>query len=74
VAYTNLASLSDKSPDTWRILSTGIRLAKTKPVLIPGWIDDELPSSLLADAWVGAQETFGALWKTSTTGVTFPPK
>jgi hypothetical protein len=71
-AYTNLASLTDKSPDTWNILSTGIRLAKTKPLMIPGWIEDKRSSSLLADAWVGAQETFGALWK--TTGVTFCPQ
>jgi hypothetical protein len=73
-AYTNLTSLPDKIPDPWHLLSTGIRLAKTKPRMIPGWIEDELPSSLLADAWVGVQETFGALWKTSTTGVTFSPQ
>jgi hypothetical protein len=73
-AYTNLASLPVKSPEAWYILGTGIRLAKTKPLQIPGWIDDDLSSSLLADAWVGAQETFGALWKTPSTGVTFSPE
>jgi hypothetical protein len=73
-AYANLASLPEKSFDTWHILSTGIRLAKTKPLLILGWTDDELTSSLLAGAWVGGQETFGALWKIPTPGVTFSPQ
>jgi hypothetical protein len=66
--------MTEKAPIVWHILHTGIRLAKTKPLQIPGWIDDNLPSSLIADAWVGAQETFGALWLKLSPGVTFSPQ
>jgi hypothetical protein len=71
--YTNLARLTEKSTAVWHLLNTGIRLAKTQPIQIPGWIDEDLASSLIADAWVGAQETFGALW-TPPPGVTFSPQ
>jgi hypothetical protein len=68
--------MTEKSPIVWHILHTGIRLAKTTPLKIPGWIDDDLPSSLIADAWVGcAQKTFGALWvKQPPSVLTFSPQ
>jgi hypothetical protein len=73
-AYTDLASMTEKTPTVWNILHTGIQLAKTTPIKIPGWIDDDLPSSLIADAWVGAQQTFGALWIKQPPTVTFSPE
>jgi hypothetical protein len=72
--YTNLARLTEKSTAVLHLLNTGIRLAKPQPIQIPGWVDEDLVSSLIADTWVGAQETFGALRAKPPPGVTFSPQ
>ena len=51
-----------------------IRMAKTKPDVMPGWNSVSLPISSINLAWTAAQLFFGSLWKhTSVTFSTIPP-
>jgi hypothetical protein len=69
LTYLNLAENKEKNPELWSLLASGLRLAKTQPLIIPGWIGGSLSPSLIAEAWVGSQQAFGALWKSP---LTFP--
>ena len=44
------------------LLMLGIRLASSPPDIHQGWIGDELPATIITEAWVGAGEVFGELW------------
>ena len=44
----------------------GIRLASSPPDIHQGWIGDELPATIITEAWVGAGEVFGELWVQDT--------
>ena len=39
-----------------------MRLAIIPPEVRQGWIEDDLPSKIITDAWVGAGEIFDELW------------
>jgi hypothetical protein len=55
LAYLNLAEHKRKNRELWTLQVSGLRLTKTNPTLIPGWVGLSLSPSLIADAWVGSQ-------------------
>ena len=48
------------------LLMLGIRLASSPPDIHQGWIGEELPATIITEAWVGAGEVFGELWVQDT--------
>ena len=60
MVITNLKKTFDDAETTFLML--GIRLASSPLDIRQGWIGGDLPSTTIADAWVGAGEVFGELW------------
>jgi hypothetical protein len=60
--FTNLSKLKSRLVEENALVEMGLRLAKTQPKHIPGWVQDELKSSTIADRWVRAQKVYGSLW------------
>ena len=43
----------------------GIRIANTPPEIHTGWVGNKLPSTNITNAWAGAHEVFGELWRST---------
>jgi hypothetical protein len=66
VLFMHLSKLKVRSAEELTTVEMGLlRLAKTQPNYIPGWVQNKLKSSTIADGWVGAQKVYGFLWQSS---------
>jgi hypothetical protein len=63
--FIALSQSDPRTPTENDIIEMGLRLAKTKPARIPGWVLNQLKSSTIADGWVGAQKVYGSMWHES---------
>jgi hypothetical protein len=43
-------------------VNLAVRLSKTEPLQMSGWVQNKLKFSRVVDGWVGAHQIFGSLW------------
>jgi hypothetical protein len=60
--FTHLLHVTERTQDAQELVNLAVRLSKTGPLQMSGWVQNKLKSSTVAAGWVGAQKLFGSLW------------